>query len=662
MPKFDIKAARAETIEFALQNDIKWVKLGLGQDSKKPVTEGWNTPDVYEKNQEYWKNEFLEGKCNLGFICGKASNGLVVLDFDNTETLKKIGKYFKDKATIVKTGSGKYHIYLRTSSQINRTIRIHKGGVEIDVQGEGVQVVAPASIHPMTNKPYKFKEKYSPMHYYGDLIYDINQWIIDNFKIIPQTEKIDIESLLDGVGEGKRDDSCIKLATFFRWQGKTKDQTFKILLDWNNRNNPPQYSAEAWIRQKIESAWKHDKPYHYKFLNTEIYSKEVREQADYLLSHPEDIFDFILEASQDVVDEKNKRITIPLLLFGKQTVEISGESGEGKSHLADISTDMLPKDWVTKITSLSSHSLRHGENYRCLYIAERRGLGTGKETEADYDMKVSISEGKITALVAEKQKSGRIKTVKKEIIIDSFIMTTTEIAPPPELSNRIWNISIDESKEHRKKVIAFITKQRSLPKEFRREVLVIPKRQVLRCLFRMLGKETKNFDVILPFTKAINETLPYNVKGVYRHTKKLLKLMEILTMLYVRKVPRYKENYLIATPEIYELSLKYGKEAVLSQFMGMTEKQRLFWNKLKMKLLEELEINLSDVSKLLKTPYNTTVAWVRFLEDMGLITSRMEGRVKVLQLIKGEKISFSRASSESIQKEYDEWLEEYKEK
>jgi hypothetical protein len=40
----------------------------------------------------------------------------------------------------------------------------------------------------------------------------------------------------------------------------------------------------------------------------------------------------------------------------------------------------------------------------------------------------------------------------------------------------------------------------------------------------------------------------------------------------------------------------------------------------------------------------------------------MEGRVKVLQLIKGEKISFSRASSESIQKEYDEWLEEYKEK
>ena len=62
-----VENTRKETIEFAKQYNIKVVKLSIDptdpkNEGKKSFDLGWNTPEVYEKNQEKWINGFLMKK------------------------------------------------------------------------------------------------------------------------------------------------------------------------------------------------------------------------------------------------------------------------------------------------------------------------------------------------------------------------------------------------------------------------------------------------------------------------------------------------------------------------------------------------------------------------------------------------------------------------
>lgn len=76
-------------------------------------------------------------------------------------------------------------------------------------------------------------------------------------------EVIDIDRILRGVSEGARDMSAIRLASWYHLQGKTKEETLELMLEWNTRNKPP--LKEKTIEQKVESAWRPEKPYSYRF-------------------------------------------------------------------------------------------------------------------------------------------------------------------------------------------------------------------------------------------------------------------------------------------------------------------------------------------------------------------------------------------------------------
>jgi hypothetical protein len=67
------------------------------------------------------------------------------------------------------------------------------------------------------------------------------------------------ELLSEGVAEGERDDRAIFIASKLRQVKKTKDETLSILSEWNSLNTPP--LEESIIRQKVESAYKTERPY-----------------------------------------------------------------------------------------------------------------------------------------------------------------------------------------------------------------------------------------------------------------------------------------------------------------------------------------------------------------------------------------------------------------
>lgn len=90
---------------------------------------------------------------SIGIVCGSVSGNLTVLDFDNIEIWNQINPtYFESEYLIVKTGSGKRHLYIYSKTPIKKS-RITS--ISLDVQGEGGYVVAPPSIHPC-GEPYTF--------------------------------------------------------------------------------------------------------------------------------------------------------------------------------------------------------------------------------------------------------------------------------------------------------------------------------------------------------------------------------------------------------------------------------------------------------------------------------------------------------------------------
>lgn len=96
---------------------------------------------------------------NIGIVCGQISGNLIVFDFDALPLYDAFTTRFPDLAhtyTIV-TGSGGRHVYLR-SDQLPPS-QCLKG---MELRGNGLQVVAPPSVHPTTGRHYQI-ERYLPI-------------------------------------------------------------------------------------------------------------------------------------------------------------------------------------------------------------------------------------------------------------------------------------------------------------------------------------------------------------------------------------------------------------------------------------------------------------------------------------------------------------------
>lgn len=95
---------------------------------------------------------------NVGIVCGKVSNNLVVMDLDGQAAIEAFERNFPhllDTFTVL-TGSGKgKHLYYRVDDLPPTTKLVNPNHQCIELRANGMYVVAPPSLHPDTHAPYR---------------------------------------------------------------------------------------------------------------------------------------------------------------------------------------------------------------------------------------------------------------------------------------------------------------------------------------------------------------------------------------------------------------------------------------------------------------------------------------------------------------------------
>jgi hypothetical protein len=182
---------------------------------------------------------------NIGVICGKISDNLVVIDIDiNDESL--VDEIFPDarnKTLVVKTGRG-YHIYLKTDKLPNSLKLTKKKVGNVEIRSNGMYTVGPTSIHPETGKGY---EKIS-LAINIARIADMEE-ILSRLNHIGFSKEQSVQSIKEikksGVPEGSRNDGMFKVACdLLDNLGLDTDAAWTYLLSINQKNNPPLPESE----------------------------------------------------------------------------------------------------------------------------------------------------------------------------------------------------------------------------------------------------------------------------------------------------------------------------------------------------------------------------------------------------------------------------------
>ncbi len=132
-------------------NALLPVNPRTGKPSWKPLAE---RPASEHQIREWFEKDPM---CGIAVICGRASGGLVVVDFDTTQ----YRKFQLPLTPMVQTRRG-IHIYFKISRSIRNQILETNSGQHIgEIRSEGQYVLLPPSMHP-TGVPYQWYDFMSP--------------------------------------------------------------------------------------------------------------------------------------------------------------------------------------------------------------------------------------------------------------------------------------------------------------------------------------------------------------------------------------------------------------------------------------------------------------------------------------------------------------------
>jgi hypothetical protein len=262
------------------------VLRGLPQDererkAKHPVVK-WKLYQSERPGRELLEAWFPPGiKRNVLFALGKPSGGVVALDFDDEGFYKKYVGDTTCKTWVAKSGRpGRRHVYIRSKKPVRNRKVIYDGRPVLEVLAGGRVVVAPPSLHHSgAHYEWLTDVKTLPIMEVEDLDSILDQWleslgikpykhegcmedVADRLKGRPYggVDPPCIKRILEGVEEGRRNESAIRLACYLlRLKRLSPEEALSRLLDWNRRNKPPLPDME--IRYVIKSAIKGLYPY-----------------------------------------------------------------------------------------------------------------------------------------------------------------------------------------------------------------------------------------------------------------------------------------------------------------------------------------------------------------------------------------------------------------
>lgn len=290
--------------------DNGWSVLPVRPDEKRPYMTNWLQ---YTKTKapkamvEGWFNN-LSG-AGVGAVTGRISN-MVVLDVEHNcpypieELLKKYPTQM-----IARSGGGGYHLFYQyptSQSKVSNRVRIFEGA---DLRADGGFIVLPPTVHQSGNK-YEWIKR-GPLGAFPVALLDLKAHT-------PVQGDGWITEALRGVSEGGRNDTCARLAGYFFKKGMNSDIVEALLIDWNERNEPPLPIRE--VRTTIKSIER---------------SHAIGESQFTQVNFIDDRFD----------EEQQKQSSFGIM---KMTDYVKGYGGGGVSWLVN---DWLPDGSITFLVS-----------------------------------------------------------------------------------------------------------------------------------------------------------------------------------------------------------------------------------------------------------------------------------------------------------------------
>ena len=220
-----------------------WSILPVKPEEKRPYMTNWlqytHTRASKETVDNWFKN--LSG-AGIGVVTGKVSN-MVVLDVESwcktpiTEILKSYPTQMYSR-----TGSGGYHLFYQYPTGVSKVanrVGIFEGA---DLRADGGFIVLPPTIHPSGGR-YEWIQRGIPGTFPKALLELESQPKVQSEGWITEA--------LRGVSEGGRNDTCARLAGYFFKKGMSYDIVEALILEWNERNDPPMPIKE--VRATLKS-------------------------------------------------------------------------------------------------------------------------------------------------------------------------------------------------------------------------------------------------------------------------------------------------------------------------------------------------------------------------------------------------------------------------
>ena len=223
--------------------DSGWSVLPVKPEEKRPYMTNWLQYTKTRATKQTVNNWFsnLSG-AGIGVVTGKVSN-MVVLDVES-DCPYPIEDLLKRYPTQMysRTGSGGYHLFYQYPTNVSRVA--NRVGIfeRVDLRADGGFIVLPPTVHPSGNR-YTWIKRGVPGAFPVALL---------DLRSQPKVQDEGwITEALRGVSEGGRNDSCARLAGYFFKKGINYDIVESLLLEWNERNDPPMPVHE--VRTTIKS-------------------------------------------------------------------------------------------------------------------------------------------------------------------------------------------------------------------------------------------------------------------------------------------------------------------------------------------------------------------------------------------------------------------------
>ena len=235
-----MKTMNDQALEYV---DSGWSILPVKPEEKRPYMTNWLQYTKTRASKDMVSNWFqrLSG-AGVGAVTGRISN-MVVLDVESycPTPLEELLKRYPTQM-VSRTGSGGYHLFYQyptNVSKVSNRVRIFEGA---DLRADGGFIVLPPTIHPNGSR-YEWVQR-GPLGAFPMALLDLQS------KPAVQNDGW-ITEALRGVSEGGRNDTCARLAGYFFKKGLNSDIVEALLLEWNERNDPPLPIRE--VRTTIKS-------------------------------------------------------------------------------------------------------------------------------------------------------------------------------------------------------------------------------------------------------------------------------------------------------------------------------------------------------------------------------------------------------------------------